>query len=404
MGKPVQISLKEFTYPLPQEKIAQFPLKERDNSKLLVYKNGDISMRVFKQLPEYINPGTLLVYNDTKVIHARLKFQKATGSPIEIFCLQPFEPFDYQESFVKSKEVKWKCLVGNAKKWKDEILKLELESNGNSFSLFAEKTDRDKEAFIIRFFWEPAHKSFSEIIELAGEIPIPPYLNRDAAPGDSLQYQTVYSRLEGSVAAPTAGFHFTEKVLRDLNKKKIQQTALTLHVGAGTFTPVKSENAVDHQMHIETFRINEASLLQILEHCGQITAVGTTSCRTLESLYWLGVKSMNENFSESDFHISQWEAYELPQDIPVEKAFGSLIGLMKNRKINEITGSTGIMITPGYTFRIIHALVTNFHQPSSTLLMLIAAFIGDDWKKVYEYALNNDFRFLSYGDSSLLMP
>lgn len=404
MGKPLQISLKEFTYPLSQEKIAQFPLNERDMSKLLLYKKGTISENIFRRLPDFLSSNTLIVFNDTKVIHARLKFHKATGSSIEIFCLQPYDPVDYQQSFTKTREVKWKCLVGNAKKWKDETLKLELEKDGISFSLFAEKINRDKEAFIIRFFWEPSYLSFSEIIELAGETPIPPYLNREAEPSDSSQYQTVYSRLEGSVAAPTAGLHFTEKVINDLHKKKIQQTSLTLHVGAGTFTPVKSENAVDHQMHIETFRINEESLRQILQHCDNITAVGTTSCRTLESLYWLGVKSMNRNLSENDFHISQWEAYDLPQDISVEKAFGSLISLIKSLNIREITASTGIMITPGYAFRIINALITNFHQPSSTLLMLIAAFIGENWKKVYEYALDNDFRFLSYGDSSLLIP
>jgi S-adenosylmethionine:tRNA ribosyltransferase-isomerase len=404
MGKPVQISLKEFTYPLSQERIAQFPLNERDMSKLLLYKKGNISEGIFKQLPEVLNPGTLLVYNDTKVIHARLKFHKLTGSTIEIFCLQPYEPVDYQQSFTRYEEVKWKCLVGNAKKWKDEILKLRIERDGKSFNLYAEKCDRDNDAFIIRFYWDPSHLSFSEIIELAGETPIPPYLNREAEPSDSSRYQTIYSRLEGSVAAPTAGLHFTEKVLNDLHKNKIQLTPLSLHVGAGTFTPVKSENAVDHRMHIETFTISKDAIENIRRHLGRITAVGTTSCRTLESLYWLGVKSMNTNITENHFHLSQWEAYDLPQKISVNEAIGSLLNYMENQKQAEVTASTGIMITPGYTFRMINALITNFHQPSSTLLMLIAAFIGEDWKKIYEYALNNDFRFLSYGDSSLLIP
>lgn len=404
MKKPEQISLKKFIYPLPIEKIAKFPLAQRDKSRLLFYNKHIIEDHVFRQLPDLLDPQTLLVYNDTKVIHARLKFHKATGSAIEIFCLQPFEPADYQESFITSKEVKWKCLVGNAKKWKNEILKLSFKEDDVAFELFAEKSGRDGDAFIIRFFWHPSHFSFSEIIESAGKTPIPPYLNREAEPEDSKNYQTVYSRLEGSVAAPTAGLHFTREVMDDLRIRNIQQTALTLHVGAGTFTPVKSENAVEHRMHIESFRISDKTLKSLMQHIGNITAVGTTSCRTLESLYWLGVKSMNFPLTNNHLSLSQWEAYDLPQNIPVEEALRNLSKLMQSLNINEISASTGIMITPGYSFRLINSLLTNFHQPSSTLLMLIAAFIGEDWREVYAHALKNNYRFLSYGDSSLLIP
>ena len=346
-----------------------------------------------------------LVFNDTRVIHARLKFRKGTGGLIEIFCLEPLQPSEYQTSFASDHGVIWKCLVGNARKWKDgTALIQEIRHNGQDVCFKAEKRLQAGNAFHIQFSWTPAQYTFSEILGIFGETPIPPYLKREAVLSDSETYQTIYSQEEGSVAAPTAGLHFTKELLKKIDARGIERLNLTLHVGAGTFTPVKVGNAADHPMHIEKFQVTARVLELLARDDKEILSTGTTTCRTLESLYWLGVKIMNGSAGGDNLHLEQWEAWDLPQDIPREKALNALYKRAAGEPDQLLKASTGIMITPGYHFRMITGLITNFHQPSSTLLMLIAAFIGDDWKNVYKYALEHDFRFLSYGDSSLLLP
>lgn len=405
MKKPAQIPLSEFTYDLPEGKIARFPLPERDLSRLLLYQKGSIRETKFRELPEILSSRQLLVFNNTRVIHARIRFRKKSGAAIEIFCLEPLVPSDHQLSFAASESTQWRCLVGNAKKWKhDEILTRELMFNGQKVMFNARKIEQEDHSFRIGFNWSPPDLSFSEVLEASGETPIPPYLNREAVPEDSETYQTVYSAHEGSVAAPTAGLHFTDDVLSRLDQKGIERVNLTLHVGAGTFTPVKTENAAEHKMHVEKFHVSKDVIERLSEGDKSVVATGTTSCRTLESLYWMGVKLLTAGTVREPLHLGQWEAWDLAGDIPVREALQALsrkAGLEDNGFLHA---STGIMITPGYRFRIVDGLITNFHQPSSTLLMLIAAFIGDDWKNVYRYALENDFRFLSYGDSSLLLP
>lgn len=401
MKKPEYISLQDYNYSLPDEKIAKHPLQNRDHSKLLIYNNSQISATEFKYIPNHIPSGGHLVFNETKVIHARLIFRKKTGAKIEIFCLEPIIPSDYQLNFSSKNMVVWKCLVGNLKKWKDE--KLEYATDFG-YKLYAQKTDSRDGSLRIEFSWDAPNKSFSEIIEETGSTPIPPYLNRQAEESDSINYQTVYSKNEGSVAAPTAGLHFTNDVFKDLRKRQIHETYLTLHVGAGTFIPVKSENAADHSMHIERIYIQKSAIQNLINHSNFIIPVGTTSCRTLESLYWFGVKISEGKFDAESPLLNQWEAYDLKTGISRKEAMQSILNFMDENESDIFTAATGIMITPGYEFQMSDALITNFHQPSSTLLMLISSLVGEKWKEIYDYALNNDFRFLSYGDSNLLFP
>ena len=398
---PENIRIEDYSYDLPDNRIAKYPLKQRDQSQLLVYNKGEISKDRFVSIDQYIDSKTTCVFNNTKVIQARLKFFKETGAQIEIFCLEPIEPSDYVLAFQQTERITWKCIVGNLKKWKDQDLKKIISIQNTEVELIASKIQSQGNTQVIVFSWNNSDFTFSEILENIGATPIPPYLKRESENIDKERYQTVYSKLKGSVAAPTAGLHFTENVLNKLKEKQIKIEEVTLHVGAGTFTPVKSETINKHEMHTEHFVVRKENLENLL-NSEKIAAVGTTSVRTIESIYWLGVKLL----TTKDFkpHISQWEAYKLNDNISKKKALESLLKYMESNSITELHASTQIMIFPGYKFRLVDLLITNFHQPNSTLLLLIAAFIGDDWKKVYDFALNNDFRFLSYGDSSILIP
>ncbi len=401
MKKPDFLSLKDFNYSLPEDKIAKYPVEKRDHSKLLVYKDDLIFNSEFKYLPKYIPEGAHLVFNETKVIHARLIFRKKSGAKIEIFCLEPIHPGDYQLNFSSRNKVVWKCLIGNLKKWKAE--KLEYITD-QGYTLYARKIESSDYSNQVEFSWDSDNISFSEIIEEVGSTPIPPYLNRLAEESDSENYQTVYSRNEGSVAAPTAGLHFTTEVMENLKAKQVQETFLTLHVGAGTFVPVKSENAIDHTMHIERIYVQKSAIQNLISNYSFIIPVGTTSCRTLESLYWFGVKLLTGKF-DGDFPLlEQWEAHNLSSHFSRKEALKAIIDYLEETNSDIFSAATGIMITPGYDFQMTDALITNFHQPSSTLLMLISSLTGDSWKDIYNYALSNDFRFLSYGDSSILFP
>jgi S-adenosylmethionine:tRNA ribosyltransferase-isomerase len=404
------INISDFTYDLPAERIAKYPLAERDGSKLLVYERGKISHTVFRGLPGLIDQDTLMVFNDTKVILARLKFEKQTGARVEIFCLEPHERADYNLAFQKTSDSEWKCLVGNARKWKGVPLQMELQIEGRQLRLMAEKTGREKDAFLIRFRWEPADIPFGRILENAGTTPIPPYLNREAEKADRTNYQTVYSRANGSVAAPTAGLHFTDSVLKEIAGRGIPTLELTLHVGAGTFQPVIAHKLSDHPMHAEHFFIHRSSIETLLNHKGKILAVGTTTTRVLESIYRMGTRligahpQMDTGFpADREYFLDQWEAYRLPRK-DRRTSLEMLLSHMDENRIELLEGLTRLMIVPGYEFGMVDRLLTNYHQPRSTLLLLIAAFIGEDWRLVYDYALKNDFRFLSYGDSSLLIP
>lgn len=393
------IKIKDYSYSLPKNRIAKYPIEKRDESKLLIYQNKLIKDDVFKNITSYLPENHLLVMNNTKVIYARLIFKKITGAKIEIFCLNPFEPSEYNLSFASKKTTTWECIVGNLKKWKHDDLELKFGKE-KEYTLRAKKIETKDHNQIIKFEWN-ANITFSEVLEHIGKIPIPPYLDRDSEETDKQRYQTVYSRVEGSVAAPTAGLHFTDKLLEKLqNKKNINTAEVTLHVGAGTFKPVKSETIDEHEMHSEIFYITIDELKKIHNNLGKIISVGTTSMRTLESLYFLGINIINKrkNFNE----ISQWQPYEEKSNIPAKEAIGSIIEYLEKHNTDYLKGKTQIMIVPGYDFKITDILITNFHQPQSTLLLLVAAFVGDDWKKIYDYALKNDFRFLSYGDSSLL--
>ncbi|HEY3372106.1 MAG TPA: S-adenosylmethionine:tRNA ribosyltransferase-isomerase [Prolixibacteraceae bacterium] len=401
------ISTSEYAYRLPDDKIAKYPLEERDQSKLLVWKNGHIVDEQFQQLPKYLPPNSLLVFNNTKVIRARLHFLKETGARIEIFCLDPYEPADYQISFQTTQSCTWKCMIGNQKKWKGELLRKTIHIEDVEIELSAEQIDVENNKSLIRFSWNNADYEFSRIIENAGSLPIPPYLNRETEQSDLERYQTVYSKIKGSVAAPTAGLHFTEKVFGHLKEAGHQLAELTLHVGAGTFQPVKSETIDGHEMHSEHFYIRRDFLNQLLRfhQSGKIIAVGTTSVRTLESLYWLGIQAIrNPELKVADLKVSQWEAYEEPgNQLPATEAFKALIGLLDRNQTDFLAASTRIIIAPGYQFRVTDGLITNFHQPQSTLLLLISAYLGNDWKTIYSHALANNYRFLSYGDSNLYL-
>jgi S-adenosylmethionine:tRNA ribosyltransferase-isomerase len=389
------IAVKDYTYILPEEKIARYPNSERDQSRLLVY-DGHISEYMFSQLPTIIPSDSVLVFNNSKVIKARFFFRKETGALIEVFCLHPEIPSGFDESLSATGNCSWWCNVGNAKKWKDEILEKEVEHEGNKYCLRAKKLDVTND-YLVLFEWD-APVDFSYILDHCGKIPVPPYLKRDSEQIDEYSYQTIYSKSKGSVAAPTAGLHFSGNVMASLKNKGVDCEEITLHVGAGTFKPIKTKSVQGHEMHKEFFIINRSTLVHLRDKTDTIIAVGTTSVRTLESLYWLGVTAEDN----SDYSLAQWEAYRHDTSMSAKEAFTRLIEKMDSHKIVSVQASTEIMIVPGYRFRTIKGMITNFHQPGSSLILLVAAFVGDQWRTVYDYALNNDFRFLSYGDCSLL--
>ena len=401
------IHISDYTYELPDERIAKFPIAQRDHSKLLVYRHGEVSEDVFYHLPDYLPTGALMVFNNTKVIQARIHFRKETGALIEVFLLEPAVPSDYELMFQTHGHCEWYCLVGNQKKWKEGSLRRSLEVNGVTLMLQATRLGEHGTSQHIAFDWDNDNVSFAEILDAVGELPIPPYLNRETQESDKTTYQTVYSKIKGSVAAPTAGLHFTDQVLSELDAHGIDREELTLHVGAGTFKPVKSEEIGGHEMHSEYISVRKQTLEKLLRHHASAIAVGTTSVRTLESLYYMGVKlEQNPNLTEEQLHVNQWEPYQLSakQEITPEKAIQNLLDYLKRNDLNTLHTSTQIIIAPGYQYKIVKMLVTNFHQPQSTLLLLVSAFVHGDWRKIYDYALAHEFRFLSYGDSSLLIP
>jgi S-adenosylmethionine:tRNA ribosyltransferase-isomerase len=402
---PKKISIKDYTYDLPEEKIARYPLSLRDASKLLIYQKGKITEDVYSNLDTHLPEDSLLVFNDTKVVEARILFQKLTGGAIEIFCLEPGDQYpDITLAMSQKGTVQWKCLVGGASKWKrGQLLEKKLATGDKEVILHGKYIERRSDYFIIELSWSPASMSFAELLHHAGAIPLPPYLNRKPEITDAERYQTIYAQMDGSVAAPTAGLHFTDALFKKLGEKNIQPTFITLHVGAGTFKPVKSETLEDHDMHAEFIDVTKDSIETILQHTShKIIATGTTSLRTLESLYWLGVKTILFP-DQTELQLTQWEPYELSdKNIPVETALKSLLDWMEKNKKERLITRTQILIAPGYRIKMIDGLLTNFHQPNSTLLLLVAALTGGDWRKIYDYALTNDFRFLSYGDGSLL--
>ena len=398
-----EIAIAEYDYPLPDERIAKYPLAERDTSKLLLYKGGEIREEKFVNLPSFIPQGALMVFNNTRVIQARLRFRKETGAQIEVFCLEPEQPADYQLMFQETRGCVWQCLVGNSSRWKGGILSQVIEIDGVQVTLSVERVS-SAAVNLVRFFWDGGF-TFAQLLEAAGELPIPPYLNRKTEESDMSTYQTVYSKVKGSVAAPTAGLHFTPAVLGALDAAGVQRGEVTLHVGAGTFKPVKSELIADHEMHEEYIEVQRGLIERIIAAGGAAVAVGTTSVRTLESLYFLGEKvSENPLIEESELCVGQWEPYNREHTLSTVEALTALLQWLDAKGLDRVHSHTRIMIAPGYTFRVVKAIVTNFHQPKSTLLLLVSAFIGGNWRKVYDFALENGFRFLSYGDSSLLVP
>lgn len=399
------IHISDYNYPLPDGRIAKFPIEHRDHSKLLVYRHGEVGEDVFYKLPDHLPAGALMVFNNTKVIQARMHFRKLTGALIEIFLLEPLRPADYEQMFQAAESCSWLCLVGNLKKWKDGPLVREFDVNGHHVVLTAERVAEQRTSHEIEFRWNCADVTFADILDAAGELPIPPYLNRETQESDKRTYQTVYSKIKGSVAAPTAGLHFTESVLADIDAHGIERDEITLHVGAGTFKPVKSDEIEGHEMHTEYISVHRETLEKLLRHDAWAIAVGTTSVRTLESLYYMGLRlSKNPDLSEEELHINQWEPYETEATLTPAEAIACLLAFLDRNGLTVLHSSTQIIIAPGYEYKIVRMLVTNFHQPQSTLLLLVSALIGDDWRRVYDYALAHDFRFLSYGDSSLLIP
>lgn len=402
------IKINDYNYALPDERIAKFPIAQRDHSKLLVYRHGDVSEDVFYNIANYLPAGALMVFNNTKVIQARLHFRKTTGALIEVFLLEPHCPADYEQMFQTTSKCSWICMIGNLKKWKEGSLDRTFEVKGNRLTLSAKRVQDTGGSYVVEFSWDNADVSFAEILDVAGELPIPPYLNRETQESDKTTYQTVYSKIKGSVAAPTAGLHFTNDVLTKLDSHGIDREELTLHVGAGTFKPVKSEEIEGHEMHTEYICVKRQTLEKLLAHNASAIAVGTTSVRTLESLYYIGVKlEKGLDLSEGELHVNQWEPYDNVDGalaVSPEKAISNIIAYLDHNGLNALHTSTQIIIAPGYEYKIVKMLVTNFHQPQSTLLLLVSAFLHGDWRKVYDYALSHDFRFLSYGDSSLLIP
>ena len=404
MKKLAQIFIKNFQYVLPSNKIADFPLAQRDQSRLLIYKDGLISEKTFTHISEHLPEGSTLVLNNTRVIEARILFKKETGATIEIFCLEPAEKFRHTgEALHLQGKVLWQCLIGGASKWKHgDILEKEIILDGNKINLQARYVEKVVDSFIIEFSWEPAFYDFAEILHGAGIIPLPPYIKRKPVEADTERYQTVFAKTAGSVAAPTAALHFTQEIFDELKEKNISTEFITLHVGAGTFKPVKTETIADHKMHSEEFQVSINTLTRLAES-KELIAVGTTSLRTLESMYWIGVKISKGLCEDENITLGQWDAYELENDrISYAESLNTIIDFLKSKGEDVLFCQTSLLIVPGYKFYSAKAMITNFHQPQSTLLLLVAAFIGEDWRKVYDYALENDFRFLSYGDSSLL--
>lgn len=403
---PQKLSIKDFSYDLPNGAIAKYPLAERDQSKLLIYRNGNITEDIYANLAAHLPSDCLLVFNNTKVVEARLLFQKASGTTVEIFCLEPHEKYtDITTAMLEKGKVWWKCLVGGARKWKAEPLLRVIETDSIKISLTAKKIEQLSDCYVIELSWDHPDLSFAEVLHIAGVIPLPPYLNRAAEETDKERYQTIYAKYDGSVAAPTAGLHFTDSLFEKLKKKNIRHDFVSLHVGAGTFKPVKSETMQSHEMHAEFIGISRPFIENILQNLYQpVIAVGSTSLRTIESMYWLGVKTMvYPAVTPGALHLTQWEPYDAANaDIAVEDALQSLLNWLAHHQSERLITKTQIIIAPGYRFRIVKALITNFHQPQSTLLLLVAAITGNDWKKVYDYALQHSFRFLSYGDGSLL--
>ena len=411
------IKISDFNYELPDSRIAKFPLEECDHSKLLIYNHGKLSDDIFYNLPTYLPKNALMVFNNTKVIQARMHFRKETGALIEVFLMEPAEPVDYELMFQTTGHCSWLCMIGNLKKWKDGSLKRDFEIKNNKLTLTATLNRDESEHsatgtnYWVDFDWDNDNINFAEILETVGELPIPPYLNRETQESDKTTYQTVYSKIKGSVAAPTAGLHFTDKVLKALDEHDIDREEVTLHVGAGTFKPVKSEEIDGHEMHTEYIVVHRHSLMKLVNHECNAIAIGTTSVRTLESLYYIGVKlATNPDASEEELHVNQWEPYDNGRDgkiaegISPVQAIQNIIDWLDRCGVEALHSSTQIIIAPGYDYKIVKMLVTNFHQPQSTLLLLVSAFVKGDWKSIYDYALGHDFRFLSYGDSSLLIP
>ena len=406
MISPKNISISDYTYSLPDERIAVHPAIERDAAKLLVYSNGNIKEDIYKNIALHLPENSLLIFNNTRVINARIRFQKQTGGVIEIFCLKPYEVInEYSAIMNKKGSVRWKCMIGGVSKWKGGELKKEWAMGNRQWAMNAKLVEKLTDAYIIEFSWEPAYLSFAEVIAQAGDIPLPPYIKRNTEISDSERYQTIYAKDEGSVAAPTAGLHFTKEIFENLGKKNIQIDFVTLHVGAGTFKPVKAATMQEHEMHAEWIDVSVKTIEQLYSSIDKpIIAVGTTSLRTLESLYWMGLKVLLQP-SLKQVQISQWEVYEKPlaiNNIAAKTALGELLNWMRRNDLTHLFTQTQILIAPGYSFKIVNALITNFHQPRSTLLLLVAAAVGKDWKKIYDHALQHDFRFLSYGDGSLL--
>lgn len=405
------IQIKNFNYNLPDERIAKFPLAKRDNSKLLLYRHGEVAEDVFHNIAQYLPKGALMVFNNTKVIQARLHFRKETGALIEVFLLEPYMPADYEQMFQTTGHCSWLCMIGNLKKWKEGTLKRTFDVKGKEVTLVAERKEDVHKSYRVDFSWDASDVSWAELLDAVGELPIPPYLNRETQESDKTTYQTVYSKIKGSVAAPTAGLHFTPEVLADIDRHGIDREELTLHVGAGTFKPVKSEEIQDHEMHTEYICVHRQTLEKLIRHEAKAIAVGTTSVRTLESLYYIGVKlQYNPNATEDELHVNQWEPYDdnrngkIVDGISPCQAIQNILTYLETNHLEALHTSTQIIIAPGFEYKIVKMLVTNFHQPQSTLLLLVSAFVNGDWHKIYDYALSHDFRFLSYGDSSLLIP
>lgn len=403
--KTQQIRIEDYNYSLPDERIAKFPLAKRDESKLLLYRNGEIGESIFKHLTDYLPEGSLMVFNNTRVIQARLLFQKETGARIEVFCLEPAAPHDYALIFQQTERCSWTCLVGNAKKWKEGLLSKEILVQEKPVVLQAEKIRSCGDSYLVEFTWDNPQYTFADILEATGVLPIPPYLHRETEKSDLQTYQTVYSKIKGSVAAPTAGLHFTPEVLADIDAHNIGREEVTLHVGAGTFRPVKSETIEAHEMHTEFISVRRSSIERIRQNLGKIIAVGTTSVRTLESLYYIGVLlASRPDATAEELVVKQWMPYQEGNNrLSPEDALQHILDYLDRHQADRLVTATQIIIAPGYEFKIVRGIVTNFHQPKSTLLLLISAFVKGNWMPIYEYALSHDFRFLSYGDSSLLL-
>lgn len=397
------ISIDEYDYPLPEERIAKYPLAERDASKLLVLKDSQINASQFRNIGDFLPQDALLVFNETKVIRARLQFQKETGSHIEVFCLEPDD--DYQIAFSNASPVRWKCLVGNSKRWREGLLSMPLTVAGQQVTLNAERVERNDQYSEIEFSWEPSTLPFASILEAAGEIPLPPYLHRDAEPEDRDRYQTVFAKYDGSVAAPTAGLHFTKPLINKLENSGLQFDEVTLHVGAGTFRPVATETIGEHAMHSETIIVRKSLIERLIGQIGKnIIPVGTTSTRTLESLYWIGMMLHEQGMELRNLHVEQWYPYENHDALSATEALQNIVNYLDLHQLTRLEASTSLIIAPSYKMRVITGLITNFHQPKSTLLLLVSALIGERWKQCYQFALDNGFRFLSYGDSCLFLP